>query len=159
MVWADIAMQSIGRIRPKEVSQRCRHGIVGAWMLLAAGALAAAGGCDASVSLPGGEGQPCQSDGDCGGLTCMDYGVPADGGCISYGRQCVQTCNATTDCSSAGTGFGCYAACGGTSVCQPPPPGIDGGTDAGPSVRSDAGSDASKDAGGNPASDAGPEKG
>jgi hypothetical protein len=86
--------------------------------------------CD-SGSLPGFQGESCRQASDCNsGLQCLDYSTVVDGGCVSLGLQCLQPCQASTDCGSAGSGFGCYAACGTEAVCQPALPGMqDGGGD------------------------------
>jgi hypothetical protein len=93
-------------------------------------ALALVGGCD-SGSLPTFQGADCKQTSDCNsGLQCLDYATVVDGGCTSLGMQCVQTCLSSSDCTSAGAGFGCYSVCGGPAVCQPAVAGEpDGGTD------------------------------
>jgi hypothetical protein len=77
------------------------------------------GGCD-SGSLPGFQGETCSRTSDCNsGLQCLDYSAVVDGGCTSLGLTCLQPCQTSMDCTSAGTGFACYAACGTVTVCQP----------------------------------------
>lgn len=75
--------------------------------------------CDQGMSLPGGVGQTCNVQSDCGGLTCLDYGVPSEAGCKDYGKLCVQTCKSASDCASLGSGYTCAPTCGATSVCTP----------------------------------------
>jgi len=76
-------------------------------------------GCD-SGSLPGFLGISCGQTSDCNsGLQCLDYMAVVDGGCTSLGKQCLLPCQTAADCASAGAGFGCYAACGTQTVCQP----------------------------------------
>jgi hypothetical protein len=86
------------------------------------------GGCD-SGSLPGIQGIACRQTSDCNsGLECLEYMTEVDGGCASLGMQCLLPCQTAADCTSAGSGFGCYAACGSEKVCQPalPDAGDDG---------------------------------
>lgn len=76
-------------------------------------------GCN-SGSLPGFAGVSCRQSSDCNsGLQCLEYSTPVDGGCVSTGTVCLQPCLTASDCASEGTGFACYAACGGQTVCQP----------------------------------------
>ncbi len=94
---------------------------------LLAGLLA---GCD-SGSPPGFAGASCGQTSDCSsGLQCLEYATPVDGGCVSWGTVCVQTCATSADCTSDGVGYGCYAACGTVAICQPALAGTqDGGAD------------------------------
>lgn len=84
-------------------------------------------GCN-SGGLPGFAGETCSRASDCNsGFQCLEYSTPVDGGCASMGTVCLQPCLTSSDC--AGTGFGCYASCGGPTVCQPAPVMPDGGGD------------------------------
>jgi hypothetical protein len=83
--------------------------------------LVALAACD-SGSVPGFAGMACTSSSDCSsGLQCLDYKAPGEGGCVSYGQTCVQPCQTSADCASAGTGYACVATCGTAAICQPAP--------------------------------------
>jgi hypothetical protein len=88
-----------------------------------AAALLAVGCCAGCGSASGGaEGLSCSVDSDCfSDLACLPYMVTTDGGCASLGNECLQRCQASSDCASgpsAGLGLVCQTACGTEPVCE-----------------------------------------
>ena len=60
----------------------------------------------------------CSDDGQCHtGLKCLGLGQFNDGGCTEQGKACSTACAVDADCSALGTGFKCFAACGGAKNC------------------------------------------
>jgi hypothetical protein len=94
---------------------------------LAAATVLAATYCAGCSSTSGGaEGLSCSVDSDCfNGLACLPYMVSADGGCASLGNECLQPCQADSDCAtgpSIGLGLVCQTACGTKPACEQAPP-------------------------------------
>lgn len=86
-------------------------------------ALLAASCCASCGSTSGGaEGLACSVDSDClSGLACLPYVVTMDGGCASLGNECLQRCQANSDCASGpsiGLGLVCQTACGTEPACE-----------------------------------------
>ncbi len=90
-----------------------------------------------SPATSGAEGISCNTDGDCSnGFQCLTYVLPeggADGGCGTFGLECLRPCQSNSDCSSDPSGFvACVIACGGLGTCEPgiPYTPADAGADA-----------------------------
>jgi hypothetical protein len=84
-----------------------------------AGVLAGAilGACGSTTS--GVEGISCTSDSDCNqGLACLPYMAFEDGGCTPIANECLQRCQADSDCEPMGVGLICFSSCGSQSVCE-----------------------------------------